>query len=73
MNGDYEIIPPAGQDGGVIAPACCRYSKKTELDLLDAGYAIRLHGKKITKSELRKEVVIERKHHVHPGHRADGH
>lgn len=69
----YEIIPPAGQDGGVIAPESCRYSKETELSLLDAGYTIRLHGKKITKTELRKEVVIERKHHVRPGHRADGH
>lgn len=69
----YEVIPPAGMSGGLIAPASCRYDPKTELSLLEAGYTIRLHGKKITKTELKKEVVIERQRHVHPGHRADGH
>lgn len=73
MTHEYEIIPQAGQPGGLIAPASCRYDRKTELSLLDAGYTIRLHGKKITKSELRKEVVIERRHHVRPDHRAGGH
>ena len=73
MEHAYEIIPPAGMAGGLIAPASCRYSRETELSLLEAGYTIRLHGKRITKTDLRKEVVIERKHHVHPGHRADGH
>lgn len=53
---DYEVIPPAGQPGGLIAPACCRYDRKTELSLLEAGYTIRLQGKKITKTEIRKEV-----------------
>ena len=52
----YEVIPPAGQSGGLIAPASCRYDRKTELSLLEAGYTIRLHGKKITKTEIRKEV-----------------
>ena len=52
----YEVIPPAGQPGGLIAPACCRYDRKTELSLLEAGYTIRLQGKKITKTEIRKEV-----------------
>lgn len=52
----YEIIPPAGQLGGLIAPTSCRYDRKTELSLLEAGYSIRLHGKKITKTEIRKEA-----------------
>lgn len=52
----YEVIPPTGRDGGTIAPASCRYDRKTELSLLEAGYSIRLHGKKITKTEIRKEV-----------------
>lgn len=51
----YQVIPPAGQSGGLIAPAICRYPRTTELSLLEAGYTIRLHGKKITKTELRKE------------------
>ena len=53
---DYEVIPPAGQLGGLIAPAICRYDPKTELSLLETGYTIRLRGKKITKTEIRKEA-----------------
>lgn len=30
----------------------CRYSKETERGLLDAGYTIKLHGKKITKKDV---------------------
>ena len=63
MEYTYEVIPPPGQPGGLIAPACCRYDPKTELSLLDAGYTIRLQGKKITKTELKKrnkEVVLEK-------------
>lgn len=56
MECSYEVIPPVGQPGGLIAPASCRYSRKTELSLLEAGYTIRLRGKKITKTEIRKEV-----------------
>ena len=56
MEYPYEVIPPAGQDGGLIAPASCRYDRKTELSLMEAGHTIRLHGKKITKTEIRKEV-----------------
>ncbi|MBQ7001707.1 MAG: hypothetical protein IJN67_11795 [Oscillospiraceae bacterium] len=56
MEYSYEVIPPPGQPGGVEAPESCRYPRKTELSLLEAGYTIRLHGKRITKTELRKEV-----------------
>lgn len=61
MSYDYEVIPPAGQPGGLIAPTSCRYDRKTELSLLESGYTIRLHGKKITKAELRKELTPCRK------------
>lgn len=37
------------------ATEICRYPKSVELSLLDAGYTIRLHGKRITKTDLRKE------------------
>lgn len=30
-----------------------RYAKETERGLLDAGYTIKLHGKKITKKEVK--------------------
>ena len=52
----YEVISPPGQLGGVVAPESCRYPRHIELDMLEAGYTIRLHGKKITKTEIRKEV-----------------
>lgn len=55
MEYPYEIIPPAGQPGGMVASENCRYPRHIELDILEAGYTIRLHGKKITKTELRKE------------------
>lgn len=55
MEFPYQIIPPPGQPGGMIAPESCRYSRHIELDILEAGYTIRLHGRKITKTELRKE------------------
>lgn len=31
----------------------CRYSKETERGLLEHGYTIKLHGKKITKKEVK--------------------
>ena len=53
MKYPYEVIPPTGQQGGLEAPESCRYSKETERSLMDAGYTIKLHGKKITKKEVK--------------------
>ena len=53
MKYPYEVIPPPGQQGGVEAPESCRYPKPVERQLLDAGYTIKLHGKKITKKEIK--------------------
>lgn len=61
MDLPYEVIPPHGQPGGVRAPETCRYPRHVELSILEAGYTIRLHGKKITKTELRKELMSCRK------------
>lgn len=46
------------RDGELMmeAPEKCRYPKSTELSMLDAGYVIKLHGKRLTKTDLRKEV-----------------
>lgn len=55
MEYPYEVTPPPGHLGGMVAPESCRYPRHIELDILEAGYTIRLHGKKITKTELRKE------------------
>lgn len=53
MKHPYEVIPPPGQPGGVEAPESCRYPKDVERQLLDAGYTIKLNGKKITKKEIK--------------------
>lgn len=52
MKYPYEVIPPPGQPGGVEAPESCRYPKHVELQLMDAGYTIKLHGKRLTKKEV---------------------
>lgn len=54
MDLPYQVFNPSGQ-AVMRAAENCRYPKQIELDLLEAGYTIRLHGKKITKTELRKE------------------
>lgn len=56
MEYPYEVISPPGKSGGMVAPESCRYPRHVELSILGAGYTIRLHGKKITKTELRKQV-----------------
>ena len=50
----YQVFNPAGQCV-MQAPESCRYPQRIELDMLDAGYSIRLHGRRITKTELRKK------------------
>lgn len=50
----YQVFSPSGQPI-MEAPESCRYPRHIEKDMLEAGYTIRLHGKKITKAEARKE------------------
>lgn len=51
----YTVTNPSGE---IVLPAAesCRYPRLVELALLEAGYIVRLHGKKITKTEMRKEM-----------------
>lgn len=51
----YQVFSPSGQPI-MEAPESCRYPRRIEKDMLEAGYTIRLHGKKITKTEVRKEA-----------------
>ena len=39
------------------APESCRYPKSIELSLLDAGYTIKLNGKRITKKEAKNSAI----------------
>ena len=59
MEYPYEVSPPPGKSGGMVAPESCRYPWHVELSILEAGYTIRLHGKKVTKTELRKEIPVK--------------
>lgn len=51
----YKVYNPAGVLVMSGAEAC-RYPRNIELDLLGVGYTIRLHGKRITKTDLKKEM-----------------
>ena len=48
----YQIYNSAGTLV-LQAPESCRHSKKVELDHLDNGYTIKLHGRKLTKKEVK--------------------
>ena len=52
---EYEVIGPDGEQK-MRAPESCRYPRRLELEMLEAGYTIRLHGKRLTKTEIRKET-----------------
>lgn len=58
----YQVFGPSGQCL-MEAPENCRYSRSVELDMLEAGYTIRLNGKRITKAELRKDPAVGRNNH----------
>ncbi len=49
----YQVIGPAGN---ILyhTHERLRYSRRQELNMLEAGYRIRLNGKMLTKTELRK-------------------
>ena len=49
----YTVTNPTGE---IVLQAVESYPRLVELALLEAGYTVRLHGKKITKTETRKEM-----------------
>jgi len=51
----YQVFSPLGHPV-LAAPADCRYPKDMELRMMDAGFTFRLHGKKLTKTDIRKET-----------------
>lgn len=50
----YQVFNSQGQPV-MAALESCRYPRRIELDMLEAGYTIRLHGRRITKTDIRKE------------------
>lgn len=51
MDYPYQVFDPYGVPV-MSATEDCRYPRDLELDMLAAGYTIRLHGRRITKKEL---------------------
>ena len=51
-NYPYEVFDRNGKRV-LQASEACRYPKQTELALLNAGYTIKLRGKRITKKEVK--------------------
>jgi hypothetical protein len=49
----YQVINPSGN---VVLRSTVRHSRIVELDHLAHGYTILLNGKKLTKTDLRREV-----------------
>ena len=49
----YKVINPAGV---VVLQSKVRHSRAIELDHLEHGYTITLDGKKLTKTEIKKEA-----------------
>lgn len=53
MGVPYQVFDSSGRlvlDSDVS----CRYPRTMELSLLDAGYSVKIDGKKLTKTEARK-------------------
>ena len=49
----YQVFDSSGRLV-LDSDACCRYPRPMELSLLDAGYAVKIAGKKLTKTDIRK-------------------
>ncbi len=50
-----EIYDPTGRLMETMHEGCERYARSTELKMLEAGYTIKVYGRKLTKKELRED------------------
>ena len=51
----YQVFNPSGEQV-LESDTRCRYPARIELSILEAGYAIKIDGKRLTKTEVRKEI-----------------
>ena len=51
----YKVINSAGVQV-LEAKESCRHSKAVELDHLEHGYTIKLHGQKLTKNKIKNNI-----------------
>ena len=58
MEGSYQVFDSSGRlvlDTNVR----CRYSRSMELSLLDAGYVVKIDGKRLTKTDIRRGADLK--------------
>ena len=55
MDLSYQVYNPTGQLV-MQASESCRYSRQQETLLLANGYTLKLNGRKITKTEVRRDL-----------------
>lgn len=55
-----EIYDPTGRLMETMQEGCERYARSTELKMLEAGYTIKVYGRKLTKKELREDDKVNR-------------
>lgn len=53
----YQVFDPSGRQV-LESDTRCRYPRAVELSLLDTGYAVKIDGKKLTKTEIRKNADL---------------
>lgn len=53
---EYQVYDPAG-NLVLQSTENCRYSQSLEMAMLNAGYTIKLNGKRLTKAEVKKREV----------------
>lgn len=51
----YQVFNSSGEQV-LESDTRCRYPARIELSILEAGYTIKLNGKRLTKTEVRKEI-----------------
>lgn len=51
-----EIFDRDGRSVHAMYPGCERYPREVELNMLEAGYTIKVNGRKVTRKELREET-----------------
>lgn len=53
---EYQVYDPAGTLV-LQSTESCRYSQALEMAMLNEGYTIKLNGKRLTKTEVKKREV----------------
>ncbi len=50
----YTVVSPGGYPVMVTEDERCRYKRETERSLLEAGYVIRVNGKRMSKKDAKE-------------------